>query len=232
MLRRALLLTSLALLGLAGVASAKLVADPTDTTPIAGGPTAVTTTGPDTTTIRPSRRRRQRRPRLRRRPTKADDDTRGDDHHRDDDRAEARRELVGNHARDQRPRLGPRDRHGAMGCRRVRTARLGLPPDPGALLPGDDRCSRAFSDRPRAAARRRPPGHAHLRLSVEGRRQVGNDGDAAGRPAEGWGRPRRRRSDSRLAADVLAGRDSASGGRRLPITGTCSSSRTGRSSRS
>ena len=50
MLRRALLLTSLALLGLAGAASARLVVDPTDTTPIAGGPTAVTTTGPDTTT--------------------------------------------------------------------------------------------------------------------------------------------------------------------------------------
>jgi stage II sporulation protein D len=49
-LRRALLLTSLALLGLAGAASARLVADPTDTTPIAGGPTAVTTTGPETTT--------------------------------------------------------------------------------------------------------------------------------------------------------------------------------------
>ena len=53
MLRRALLLTSLALLGLAGVASARLVADPTDTTPIAGGPTAVTTTGPATTTTPP-----------------------------------------------------------------------------------------------------------------------------------------------------------------------------------
>jgi stage II sporulation protein D len=52
-LRRALLLISFALLGLAGVASAKLVADPTDTTPIAGGPIAVTTTGPETTTTTP-----------------------------------------------------------------------------------------------------------------------------------------------------------------------------------
>ncbi len=54
MLRRALLLASLALLALAGVASAKLVEDPTGTPPLAGGPTAVTTTGPETTTTAPA----------------------------------------------------------------------------------------------------------------------------------------------------------------------------------
>jgi SpoIID/LytB domain protein len=51
-LRRALLLTSLALLGLAGAASAKLGADP-QTTPLATGPTAVTTSVPVTTTTAP-----------------------------------------------------------------------------------------------------------------------------------------------------------------------------------
>ena len=59
MLRRALLVTSLALLGFAGIASAKLVAEPATTDPLATGPSAVppastvavTTTAPPVTSV-------------------------------------------------------------------------------------------------------------------------------------------------------------------------------------
>ena len=174
-----------------GVASAKLVADPTARS---------ARTGPSAVPFDAGVRRRPRAPASTTPPPRR---PRSRDHGEAyDDGAPSATTTAATTTARQRPTLaastsastlvisghgwGHGIGHGAVGRGRLRAARLGLPPDPRALLPGHDDRARAGADRARAARRRRTRGHARLRLAA-GRSptRTGRRSTLARRPAAG-----------------------------------------------
>ena len=116
-----------------------------------------------------------------------------------------------------RRRLGARRRPGPVGRRGRRAARLGLPADPRALLPGHDAAGLAGAAGARAPRRAAGPDRGRLGGAVPARRRGGTEGAReAARAALRRAAPARRAAARAAAADRARRAAADAERRRLP----------------